>query len=587
MSVSRAAAPPGFHRRRRIGGMAHTVVDGWTVPGFTHERDLGGGPAGRVVLAVDDMTQTKVAIRYLDKRLESDEALLSRYRMVARRLSQLEDPNVVDLFDFVENPSPSGGTAIVMERAEGVSLRRILASRGPAGPLAALSALGGVLLGLAAGEGREVVHGALRPSNVMVAPDGEARLTDFGLGFGPTAGPAYAAPELWEGAPPSVASDLYAAAAVFFECLTGRPPFSARGNSGWAKAHRETPVPVDQVPGPLRDVLAHGLAKEPEKRPASAADFAAELEEAAVAAYGPSWEAQGRGRLAELVKEAAAAPEPAPSRIRITGQNRVSAPSGGRGGGGGRRWALVGLATVVVVGGGAGAYFTMGGKKETADPPHPSQVATTAPTAQPSAPKGPGTALAAQIREATGRTPAASFSFRRTGPGGNVTAHGTFTLVNGAEPSYAMQLSGSGETKRLGRAIVIGGNAYVRAGKVWRQVPVTAKGYPALAAQIRSAGSVSALTAMLENAARLQHTGTLYQGTAPLGVLGGQPGFGGLYADLARTSGAQDITFYLRVDKMNRPLQLKLRAGAKPHWLLTNYTDWARKPPIAAPKTSA
>ncbi|WP_051468033.1 protein kinase domain-containing protein [Actinomadura oligospora] len=565
--------------------MAHTVVDGWTVPGFTHERDLGGGSAGRVVLAVDDMTQTKVAIRYLDKRLEADEALLSRYRMVARRLSQLEDPNVVDVFDFVENPSPSGGTAIVMQRAEGVSLRRILASRGPGGPLAALSALGGVLLGLAAGEGREVVHGALRPSNVMVAPDGEARLTDFGLGFGPAAGPAYAAPELWDDAAPSIASDLYAAAAIFFECLTGRPPFSARSNSGWAKAHRETPVPVDQVPGPLRDVLAHGLAKEPEKRPASAADFAAELEEAAVAAYGPSWEAQGRGRLAELVKEAAASPEPAPSRIRITGQNRVAAPSGGRSGGG-RRWALVGLAAVVVAGGGAGAYFTMGGKKDTADPPHPSQEASTAaPT--PTAPAGPGAALAAQIREATTRTPSASFSFRRTGPGIKANAHGSFTLVNGAEPSYTMQLAGGGETKRPGQTVVIGENAYVRAGKAWRMTPVSSKGYPSLAAQVRSAGSVPALTALLENSTKFQHNGTLYQGTAALGALGQQPGFGGLYAELARATGAQEVTFFLRVDKANRPVQLKLRAGAKPHWLLTNYTGWARKPPIAAPKTGA
>ncbi|MCP2343474.1 protein kinase domain-containing protein [Actinomadura rupiterrae] len=565
--------------------MAHTVVDGWTVPGFTHERDLGGGSAGRVVLAVDDMTQTKVAVRYLDRRLESDEALLSRYRMVARRLSQLEDPNVVDLYDFVENPSPSGGTAIVMERAEGVSLRRILAARGPSGPLAALSALGGVLLGLAAGQTREVVHGALRPSNVMVTPDGEARLTDFGLGFGPTAGPAYAAPELWEDAPPSVASDLYAAAAIFFECLTGRPPFSARSNSGWAKAHRETPVPVDQVPGPLRDVLAHGLAKEPEKRPASAADFAAELEEAAVAAYGPSWEAQGRGRLAELVKETADVPEPSPARIRITGQNRVSAPSGG--GGGGRRWAVIAAVAVVLAGGGGAAYYFTGGKKDTADPPHPSQEARTTAPSTPPAPQGPGATLAAQIRDATNRSPSASFSFRRTGPGVNVTAHGTFTLVQGGEPSYMMQLAGTGDTKKPGRTVVIGDNAYVRAGKGWRLAPVSTKGYPLLAEQIRSAGSVPALTALLENSTKLQHAGAVYQGTAALGALGQQPGFGSLYADLARATGAQEVTFFLRLDKANRPVQLKLRAGAKPHWLLTSYGDWARKPPIAAPKPTA
>src|SRR5690606_37099677 len=127
----------------RIGGMAFNVVNGWTVPGFTHDREPGSGASGRVTLATDDLTSTKAAIKYLDAALVGDEAFLTGFRAAARRLSQVEDPNVVDLYDFVETPD---GAAIVMQHAEGVSLRRVLAAQGPTGPLAALSMLGGALL---------------------------------------------------------------------------------------------------------------------------------------------------------------------------------------------------------------------------------------------------------------------------------------------------------------------------------------------------------------------------------------------------------------------------------------------------------
>ncbi|MGH3243162.1 MAG: serine/threonine-protein kinase, partial [Spirillospora sp.] len=284
------------------------MVNGWTVPGFTHERELGGGAAGRVVLAVDDLTSTRVAIKYLGGAPLADEAFLARFRASARALSQLEDPNVVDLYDFVEAPD---GAAIVMQYVDGVSLRRVLGAQGPAGPLAALSMLGGTLLGLASAHEHGVpVHGALRPANIMIDVDGNARLTDFATsspGTEAQSGAAYAAPELWDGAPASVATDLYAATAIFYECLTGRPPFAGRN---MARLHREAPIPAEEVPGPLRELVHQGLAKDPAGRPATAADYLDALENAAVSAYGPSWEAQGRGRLTELAAQAALQPEP-------------------------------------------------------------------------------------------------------------------------------------------------------------------------------------------------------------------------------------------------------------------------------------
>ncbi|MCQ0006412.1 serine/threonine-protein kinase [Actinomadura madurae] len=226
--------------------MAFTVVDGWTVPGFTHERELGDGAAGRVVLAVDDLTSTRVAIKYLDRALGADESFLARFRAAARSLSQLEDPNVVDFYDFVET---ADGAAIVMQCVEGVSLRRVLAAQGPTGPLAALSLLGGTLLGLAAAHEHDVVHGSMRPANVLVDGEGNARLTDFATapaGTEAQLGPPYAAPELWDGAPATVATDLYAATALFYECLTGHPPTPG---GTWRGSTARRPSPPTRSPG--------------------------------------------------------------------------------------------------------------------------------------------------------------------------------------------------------------------------------------------------------------------------------------------------------------------------------------------------
>ncbi|OLT11831.1 hypothetical protein BJF79_23295 [Actinomadura sp. CNU-125] len=364
--------------------MAFNVVDGWTVPGFTHERELGGGASGKVVPAVDDTTGTRVAIRYLDRRLVDDQSFMARYSELARKLTQIEDPNVADVYDFVTD---AGGAAVVMQHVEGVSLRRVLAVQGPVGPLAALSTLGGTLLGLAAAHEHDVVHGTVRPSDVLVDDRGNAVVGDFGLAPPGTEAqtiPPYAAPELWEGAAATVATDVYAATAVFFECLTGRPPYAGRN---MARLHREAPIPVEEAPGPLRELLAKGLAKDPAGRPASVEDFLEVLEEAAISAYGPSWEAQGRGRLTELAAEAARRPEPKkPSRG--TGRNAIVTTAAQPAGGSRTRRIAAGAAAVAVVVGAAFAVRTLTGGGETdpvAAPPTPAQQST---SPQPVLPEG-------------------------------------------------------------------------------------------------------------------------------------------------------------------------------------------------------
>jgi len=104
------------------------------------------------------------------------------------------------------------------------------------------------------------------------------------------------APEQWGGAPAAPATDIYAATAVFFECLTGTTPFSGP-LAELAALHEHAAVPAGLVCEPLRPLIERGMAKDPGARPASAADFIAELEATATAAYGADWEPAGRAQL--------------------------------------------------------------------------------------------------------------------------------------------------------------------------------------------------------------------------------------------------------------------------------------------------
>jgi len=274
---------------------------GWIVPGFAEERELGSGASGRVVAAVHVVNGTRVAIKYLSPRLFGDPGFLARFRREAQLLRSLADPHVVRLFDYVEVPDQ--GAAIVMELVDGVSLHEMITGQGPAGAESALLVLKGSLLGLAATHAAGVVHGDYKPENVLVDGQGESKLTDFGVAVraghdAPAGGtPHYMAPEQWNGTPATPAGDIYAATAVFFECLTGVTPFSG-GMAQLAAQHAAAAVPVDRVDEPLRELIARGMAKDPAARPASAAELVTELEATAAAAYGPDWESHGRVQLA-------------------------------------------------------------------------------------------------------------------------------------------------------------------------------------------------------------------------------------------------------------------------------------------------
>ncbi len=299
----------------------------WDVPGYTEVKALGSGGFGDVVLARHDASGTLVAIKYLRRELLADPEFAVMFRAEAEVLASVEDPNVVRLYEYVQSPA---GAAIVMELIDGVSLREILARQGKTTAEAALVVLQGSLLGLAAAHRRGVVHRDYKPENVLVNGQGASKLTDFGIAAragdrAMAAGTlAYAPPEQFGGGPASPAGDVYAATATFYECLTGRPPFTGDSAERLLYQHLAEPVPLEPVPEPLRPLIEAGMAKDPGRRPADATMLVAELRTVAAGAYGPGWEERGRSLLGEAALLLAALwPSGAPPAVQGAAVHRI------------------------------------------------------------------------------------------------------------------------------------------------------------------------------------------------------------------------------------------------------------------------
>jgi serine/threonine protein kinase len=268
---------------------------------------LGRGGMGVVWLATDEKLQRPVAVKEVTFAVHLSEherrVLRERTLREARTAARLDHPCVTAVYDVVEE---DGRPWLVMEHVESCSLQQVVDQQGPL-PWTAVARIGlDVLAGLAAAHDAGIVHRDVKPANVLVAPDGRACLTDFGIATttgdpaitttGAIIGsPSYMAPERANGEQPGPAADLWSLGATLFTALEGRLAFT-RGEpmATLMAVVSEPPAPMEHA-GPLEPVLRGLLTKDPAAR-ATADQARQQLEEAlARAGVPPPWSPPARG----------------------------------------------------------------------------------------------------------------------------------------------------------------------------------------------------------------------------------------------------------------------------------------------------
>jgi serine/threonine protein kinase len=257
------------------------------------EAELARGAMGTVWRALDTCRGDRVAVKLLRPGTSAQPELVDRFLTEAELLADLDHPSIVRVRDLVP---AYGGYALVLELVHGADLRQRLRSDGTLPPAVAAEVVAQVADALAYLHGRGIVHGDVKPGNILVPADGApVRLADFGvarrLPAGPCALPAgpcaspepgsppalvhatpeYAAPELVAGWTASPASDVYALGILLYELLSGRSPY--RGGSAEEVLMRHatcTPVPPLGMPERVWPVILACTAPDPADRPATA-----------------------------------------------------------------------------------------------------------------------------------------------------------------------------------------------------------------------------------------------------------------------------------------------------------------------------
>ncbi|GAB3206262.1 protein kinase domain-containing protein [Marinactinospora thermotolerans] len=254
------------------------------------EERIGAGGMGEVWRATDTLLSRPVAVKMLHAAQTAEPTARERFRTEARITAALSHPGIAQVYDYGEQDDTA---FLVMELVPGEPLSSIL-KRNDEGLDAGvtLDVLNQAAQALGAAHARGVVHRDIKPGNLLVTEDGTVKLTDFGIARGNESvtltqtgmvmGTAqYISPEQASGSPATPFSDIYSLGVVAYECLAGRPPFTADTPLALALAHtREEPPPLPgHVPGSVRALVERMLEKSPEDRPASAAEIAQQAQQ--------------------------------------------------------------------------------------------------------------------------------------------------------------------------------------------------------------------------------------------------------------------------------------------------------------------
>jgi serine/threonine-protein kinase len=271
------------------------MTEPWLLGRYEIVAELGKGAMGVVYRANDPMLNRRVAIKTINTEEAGHEGMAeyeARFYTEAKAAGGLNHPNIIIIYDI----GKSGHLVyMAMEYIEGRELREMLADGKPLPVPQAVDIAAQVAEGLAYAHQHQVVHRDIKPANIMITPDGRAKIADFGIArmrssetrtqTGVILGsPKYISPEQVVGKRADHRSDIFSLGVILYECVTGSTPFNGEGLSALMyQITNHDPAPPSssnpQVPVMLDYIIAKVLAKGPEARYQSAADFANDLRE--------------------------------------------------------------------------------------------------------------------------------------------------------------------------------------------------------------------------------------------------------------------------------------------------------------------
>jgi eukaryotic-like serine/threonine-protein kinase len=301
---------------------------------------VGDGSFFTVYRGRDTQSGRAVAIKLLNEEYSGDREFVSRLQEETRQAMRLSHPHIVPVYDVWQE---GGQVGIVTEFVRGINLKDRVRRVAPFPLAVAIDIAAAIAEALEYAVQQGISHGDLRPENILVTPEGQVKLADFGVGAAVCASSRlqmstllhsahYLPPEVAQGKPPSSPSDVYSLGAILFEMLAGQPPFQADTPFAIAVKHLHDPPPVLRrfnpgAPKAVEGIVLKCLQKEPSARYQNTEGLLADLRSVREALrYGRplSWTPTPEGGIAP--RAATAAPKqaaPAPPR-------RAAAPPGPR-----------------------------------------------------------------------------------------------------------------------------------------------------------------------------------------------------------------------------------------------------------------